>query len=519
MKVFKKKYFIAIFFVIKCISAIYSQEAIHSEHDMYFDYQALLGEASRPYLNYKTLSDSTWTDDKPLKIFGLDFFSSYNSTDPYGMDDGALWQGRGLNLSVSTGIRFSSYGIEATFKPQFYFSQNMDFDIMPSGSGEGFGYFWPASGKSADAPQRFGDDSVWGFSWGDSEIRYIWHGLTVGFGTQLPWLGPGRKASIMHSNNAAPYPKFDIGIRKTSLALFGYELGFVEARMWAGRLTESDYFDDIEANDHNLISALAVAFSPSLLPGLTLFANRSYLAPWVAESANSLLSLLFVDINGNGADDVWDQRASLGFDYLLPQAGIEVYGEIGVNDYARNKTGYLRYPFHSMVYLGGLRKSFSVPFLQNLKGELLGEWMNMEVSQDFQFQYPSSFYMHYQIIQGYTNEGQWLGSGLGTGGNSQYLGVKLYEGPNNYEFYLHRYNPDNDFIYAYTITNGGTFDPDLILRFKTVFACGINVTRQLSSSLKFTGGASYVFVDNPLYQYDTGAHNGFRLETKLYWDL
>ena len=47
------------------------------------------------------------------------------------------------------------------------------------------------------------------------------------------------------------------------------------------------------------------------------------------------------------------------------------------------------------------------------------EWNNTEMSQDFQLQWPYNFGFHHQITQGYTNKGQWLGSGIGYGGNKQ----------------------------------------------------------------------------------------------------
>ena len=62
-----------------------------------------------------------------------------------------------------------------------------------------YGYFY---GK-IDAPQRFGDDSIFAFDWGDSEIRYTWRAITVGFGTEYLWLGPSYMNAVLHSNHAA----------------------------------------------------------------------------------------------------------------------------------------------------------------------------------------------------------------------------------------------------------------------------------------------------------------------------
>jgi hypothetical protein len=59
----------------------------------------------------------------------------------------------------------------------------------------------------------------------------------------------------------------------------------------------------------------------------------------------------------------------------------------------------------------------------------------------------STFYAHHIITQGHTNQGQWLGAGIGTGGNSQYLGFKLYF-PRGYgHLFLQRQNPDLDYTW------------------------------------------------------------------------
>ncbi len=484
-----------------CAPLLFAQAAVGSEEERRYDFKALLGEAERPYLNYRTLSDSDWDGEETWKLYGPELFSSYNSAAPYGMNDGALWQGRGLNSSLSAGARFAAAGFELTFKPQLTFSQNSSFKLVPSAYESEYGYIWGyGPGFGVDAPQRFGDEPFFGYSWGDSEIRYTWRNITAGFGTQSPWTGPGRINSIMHSNNAPPYPKADLGLRRTELHLFGHYLGDIEGRLWAGMLSESDYFDSISSNDRLLLSFLSAAYAPSFLPGLTLMANRSYLAPWEYGSVGAVTSLFFVNLSGGGSQDTWDQRASLGANYLLPQAGIEVYGELGLNDYGPTRDGYIRYPFHSMVYTAGLRKGVDVPVLKGARGELLFEWTNLELSQDFQFQGPATFYMHHQAIQGYTNRGQWLAAGIGTGGNSQYLGFSVYADRWSSNFFVLRVNPDNDYLYRHTIGDQ-PYDQykDRIKDFRADLTFGMEYSLAVTPMLSTTFALALTQIHNRLY--------------------
>jgi hypothetical protein len=503
-------------YVVLGVASVYSQEGLLSDVEQYYDFLALQGLAERSYLNYRTLSDSVWnipsrhlwneqnlgTRQKVfaeffMRVYGPEMFASYNTAAPYGQNDGALWQGKGFNTSLTGGVRFEGYGVELTYKPQLVFSQNKSFDLMSSGYSSGYGYIWSYdTNVGMDAPQRFGDEALFAYSWGDSEIRYTWKTVTIGFGTQSIWLGAGRINSIMHSNNAPPYPKFDFGIRRQPVTIpwVDWYAGDLEARVWAGYLSESAYFDDNDTNNHNLITGLALAYAPSFLPDLTLYMNKTFLTKWGIKNF-SYVADLFWD---TGVQEEEDQRVSMGIDYLLPQAGIEVYGEIGVDDYSDTE----RYPLHTMVYLVGLRKDVPTLF-QNTRGELIFEWSTFEMSQDYQFGWPTTFYGHHKITQGYTNRGQWLGAGIGTGGNSQYLGFKVYYPQGYVSFYFYRVNPDNDFIYKNSIQTTLPTMPDGSVsdayRFKAILSFGAQISYFITKSTNISLGFVRHKIINPNY--------------------
>ena len=149
--------------ILFAAASLFPQEALKSTEEDYYDFLSLQGLTKRPYLNYRTLSDSDWnimeetvqienddgtvtekTSAKPhvwqhnylgkrcyingnkklsWKIYGPDWYNSFNTAAPYGQNDGALWQGRGYNTSLTAGARFEAYGLELTLKPQISFSQ------------------------------------------------------------------------------------------------------------------------------------------------------------------------------------------------------------------------------------------------------------------------------------------------------------------------------------------------------------------------------------------------------------
>lgn len=460
--------------------ASFSQEALKSTEEEYYDFLSIQGITTRPSLNYRTLSDSEWNFTEKeetagetelshpwqnnnlgskrtlwqpqeqsesfylkgvpqgifVKPYGLEWYNSYNTAAPYGQNDGALWQGKGYNTSLTAGIRLEAYGLELTIKPQLCWQENREFDIMPGVYGSEYSYFWKGN---IDLVQRYGDSSFWTFDWGDTEIRYTWHTLTVGFGSQSPWLGPAWLNPMLGSNNAGTYPKFDIGLRKQRVIIPGlnWNLGEIEGRIWAGYLSESDYFDTDNDNNHNMINGFAVAYSPSFIPGMTLSINKICLCKWDDRSIKYFNP--FYDSN-----KVEDQKASFGIDWIFPQVGFEVYGELGIDDYNSRE---ISNPFHTAIYTVGAKKTFSIIKKYGIFAELLFEWNRFEMSQDFQLQWKyMGYYSHSVISQGYTQNGQIIGAGSGYFGNSQYLAFKIYHKKGSIMPFIHFNHPDTNFI-------------------------------------------------------------------------
>ncbi|GHT66779.1 hypothetical protein FACS1894110_11070 [Spirochaetia bacterium] len=535
-----KFFSITIGLFILILPALSAQEALKSIEEEYYDFLALQGLTERPTLNFRTLSDSVWNvkegashpwenqklgtafhffDKLHLKIYGPELFMSFNTAAPYGQNDGALWQGRGFNTSLTAGARFEAYGAELTLKPQLSFSQNWEFDYMTpegmtganyAGKAQKYGYFW----GTIDAPQRFGDKPFFTFDWGDSEVRYTWKTLTIGFGTQPIWLGPAYLNPILHSNNAPSYPKLDIGLRKQRIVIpkVNWYWGDVEARIWTGYLSESDYFDNNDANDHTMIHGLSFAYSPpGVLSGLTLSVNRIALVPWEWEN----LIYIFpgaVNADAEGYVSAEDQKISLGVSWVFPKAGLEIYGEIGMDDYiSGGLVGYIRDPAWTMVYLSGLKKTIPIVPEKQIFGELFFEanWFDNSLGSGNHSITWYSYYRHGGIQQGYTNGGQWLGNAASPGGNSQSLGFVVYYPQGKSSIMLNRANPDSDFMYHFAYGTRAN---------RAVFNLDLQTSYYISSFLIF-GGLTYNLIIGDFYTKENTKIHNFSIQLGVKWTL
>ena len=524
------------------VSFLSAQEALKSAEEEYYDFLAVQGKAERGFLNYRTLSDSVWTLEgeaaegshvwagnnlgtrfllwQPavpaenafargldqgiaLRVYGPEWFNSFNTHAPYGQNDGGLWQGKGYNTSLSAGARLEAYGFELTVKPQLSFSQNAAFDLLPSGYDSPYGYFWGYGGnKGIDAPQRFGDRAFWNFDWGDTEIRWSWHGLTVGFGTQAVWLGPAHAFPILHSNNAGGYPKLDIGLRRTAVTIpwIDWYAGDIEARIWTGCLTESGYFDNDASNDRNMIHGLTFSYTPSFAPGLVLSANRVCLVKWDWANLKYIVPVPEnTHVGEQGAGE--DQKMSVSFRWTFPQVGFELYGEIGRDDYGGQLANIMR----TLVYTAGLKKTFAFSEKHRVYGELVFELSNMEMSYDFLWQWPYSFYFHHQVTQGYTNRGQILGNGWNPGGNAQFLGLNVYYPRGKTLVFLQRTNPDNNFIHKdRTPPINTTDDLTRVGQYRTYMTYGISSDFFLTEDFRIFGNFQAIDVSKIFYYVEMG---------------
>ena len=547
---------LAIFFT----TALFAQEALKSIEEEYYDFLSLTGAAERPTLGYRTLSDSEWNildENHPwqnnnlgtkrtvwevsegtnwftrgfehnvkFKVYGPEWYNSYNSAAPYGQNDGALWQGKGYNTSLTGGARMEAFGFELTVKPQISFSQNQSFDYLIDNNMQSetyankaaiYGYVW----NNIDLPQRFGDGSFWHFDWGDSEIRWTWHTVTFGAGFQSPWLGSAWLNPMLGSNNAPTYPKLDAGLRRTKVYLpfCDWYIGDIEGRIWLGKLSESEYYDNNPSNDSRLLTGLSASYKPSFIPGFTFGVNRIFISNWSKHNLKYVLHLFTLgsgNTNGSqtrtGEDE--DQKASLFIDWQFPKIGFEFYGELGIDDFTSQK---LANPFHTAIYTIGVKQYIPLPFskisnnFSDLKSELIFEWNNFEMSQDFQMQWTYlGYYAHGSLSHGYTQKGQILGAGSGYFGNSQFLGYKIYFSKGYFMPFFHRHCPDNNYIYNMAVDTDASHDSktstvnkDYYGIFKTYKTIGCEINYFVTKNFDFTANFNISFINFPDYnRYD-----------------
>lgn len=426
---------------------------MHSPWDDYLEALSLRGDIERPYLTIRQASRNQWQlpsgntphpwsslqppsslqpAERPItaRVLPVESFSSYNSRYAYGENDGAMWQGRGLNsrlrLGASAEWQYRDHGIGFTLYPTFWAAENRDFELVDPddllsvprlfGHPE-FGYIT----NHMDLPQRMGPDPLQELGWGETELRYDYRQFTTGFGTQSLWLGPGRYNALILSTNAEGFPKLDVGFRKTETRFGAFEgLGF-----W-GRLTPSDYFDTTRFDDHNFYSGMAIAWQPWFWRQFTLGFNKVSIVRWEDFGVQSVIQPFDLSLSGYPGDG--GQQASLTGEFRSTETGTSIYLEWARYDYSPRRH-LMTTPGWTATWTLGGRQVFSLD--PNRFILLSVEHTNLSRSRE-QMLGPgtwgtSGFYRQHNVGTGFTNRGQVLGGWIGPGADTQYVSLKYYD--------------------------------------------------------------------------------------------
>jgi hypothetical protein len=113
-----------------------------------------------------------------LTLSELSWFSSYNTTYPSGINDGALWQGVGYNTAVSFGFDLRWKYISLKLNPIMGFSENSSYVLHPYPNTQNQPYtYWL---QPVDYVQRMGNDPIFWIDTGESEFEFALWGYHSG---------------------------------------------------------------------------------------------------------------------------------------------------------------------------------------------------------------------------------------------------------------------------------------------------------------------------------------------------
>lgn len=372
-----------------------------------------------------------------------------NTGHPFGFNDDAVWQARGLSLGVDAGVELRWKALTALFHPSVTWTQNADFTTAP--------VYWPDlehdvayPWRVIDLPQRPGTESHATVSLGDSELRADVRGFSLGVSNRSRWWGPGIRNAILVSDNAPGFRHAFAGTRRP----VDVGLGSLEAFYLYGGLEQSDWFDDGSTERDRLVTGLVVSLSPDWPRGLSLGVGR-LLYGFVPESGHAVGDAFLpfqafrkvrnASPENPEGDDELDQLLSIFMRWALPRSGFEVYTEWARTDHAWNFRDFVLEPEHSQGRTLGLRHSTGLADGRLL---VLGlEITDLAKTTTSQVRENPTYYEHWFVRPGYTHRGQLVGANVGPGGSAQAVTADLYAPWGRAGLVLERRVHDNDAFY------------------------------------------------------------------------
>ena len=394
-----------------------------------------------------------------LQFLPLSLKQQINSYHPYGWSDGAMVPARGYQAMVSGGF-FIKFGLlSLQLWPELVYAQNKTFNGfgLDRNSVELQSYYYFQT--TIDSPEQFGVGAYRKANWGQSSIRLTLGAVSFGLSNENVWWGPGKRNSIVMTNNAAGFKHLTLNTVKPIKTF----IGSFEAQIIAGKL-ESSGIDPLVTNNAGFdwgsffqynpewryLTGFTINYQPKWIPGLFLGFTRDFICynndlRRFGDYFPFLVPFQKASIKTDGDPFDRDQRFSLSARWLFTKAHAEVYFEYGLNDNAYNYRDFVGSPDHARAYVFGISKL--IPF-GGKKDEFIqvnGEITQMSQSADRIIRPAGGFYQHSKVNQGYTNLGQVLGAGIGTGGNLQSFDVNWVKGLKKIGVAFERYEHNADF--------------------------------------------------------------------------
>lgn len=381
-------------------------------------------------------TDTGWSADSLPRLRAIDPTIRYvwNSDLPNEGNDGALWAGRGANLSITGGVqyarRYPQGMLQVVVSPEIDYSHNLPFVVF-TGRQPGRSAFsspWHTGQSSADLPLRFGDLPVKAIGLGQSSITFTTNHVSFGASSANQWWGPALRNTLLLSNNAAGVPRL---FARTSHPILT-RVGRFEGRAFIGALTESPFFDQDAGDDIRSLGGLLVMYRPAIDTGLTIGLSRLVMARAtsglgvIQHALDVVLHYEPIQPAGDTTDtgqsyQRTDQLISLFARWVFPESGFETYVEWSRMELPRSIREYLEVPQSTQGYTIGLQ--YAQPHRDASYFRLQGEVTYLEQTQVLPNRPPPDYYTGRAAPQGFTQRGQILGAAIGPGSSTQFIGM------------------------------------------------------------------------------------------------
>lgn len=393
-----------------------------------------------------------------FQLLPFSWQQQYDLNSPYSWNDGAMIPARGYQTMLSGGF-YAKFGpLSIQLRPEFIYAQNKSFDGFALDRSDAeleryYGFY-----NQIDAPESFGVGSYSKATWGQSSVRLTVGPMSLGLSNENIWWGPGRRNSLLMTNNAAGFKHFTLNsVKPIKTPIGSFDLQIIAGKLENSGLTPlmqttnssgGGLFNSYK-DDWRYLSGFNINYQPKWVPGLFVGFIRDFMSyhddlkgfgdyfPFVTPFQKNTEG---VEIDNYDRD----QRLSAYLRWVFPKAHAEVYFEYGINDNSFNFRDFIGSPDHGRAYVFGFSKLVPIRGRKEQFIEINAEINQLSQSLDRLVRQAGGFYVHGGVRQGYTNLGQVLGAGTGSGGNLQSTDINWVKGLKKIGLSFERYEHNAD---------------------------------------------------------------------------
>jgi len=383
-----------------------------------------------------------------------------NSLQPISFNDGNMYPARGWQERYSVGINLKLLIFDINYQPEKLTVQNLRQEYYSGNTGDGnfmFKYFGMVA-NNIDNFRQFGYDRIEETTLGQSRAGIKFKYIAAGISNENIWWGPGKRNSLVFTNNSTGFKHYYLKTVEPIKTYIGnFELAGVVGKLDSTKYTEIDQellnacqackvFKNLDERE---IDGITINYQPKWVPNF--YIGYAYSRQFYRNARNAIGETLSFFTKDLAKQEV----GSLIFRFAMPEDHAEFYGEMGLPNEAPWPWKFFKERMRPAFVFGATKlvplKLFDSYLSLNIEFTQL-QLMNPKdifiAGYPFAGGKPNSWYLSTIVKQGWSNNGQLMGSSIGPGSNNQSISLSWNKGYNKIGIFVERTVFNNDFYYS-----------------------------------------------------------------------
>ncbi len=395
-----------------------------------------------------------------VQSISLNFDQQNNSLQPISFNDGNMYPARGWQERYSYGVNLKLLIFDINYQPEKLTVQNLTQEYYRGNTGDGnfmFKYFGMVA-NNIDNFRQFGYNRIEETTLGQSRAGIKFKYIAAGVSNENIWWGPGKRNSLVFTNNAAGFQHYYLKTVEPIKTYIGsFELAGVVGKIDTTKYTDIDQellnacqackvFKNLDERE---LDGITINYQPKWIPNFYL--GYAYARQFYRHATNALGDT----VNFFSKDLPKQEIGSMFFRFAMPEDHAEFYGEMGMPNEA---------PWPWKFFKERMRPGFVFGATKLVPLKLFDSYLSLNVeftqlqltnSRDILYEgypwgggKPNSWYLSTLVKQGWSNNGQLMGASIGPGSNNQSISLSWNKGYNKIGFFVERTVYNNDFYFS-----------------------------------------------------------------------